>query len=492
MEDAVVDMYEHLPVPYGLVRFGVAPDHPEVKNCQDKFNEVASSSRFNFIGNISVGTDLPLASLRPHYDAFLFAYGASQDRELGIPGETNQSVYSARAFVGWYNGLPEYASLDPTFDLTSRGEDAVLIGQGNVALDIARLLLTDIDVLRKTDITEQALDVLSKSRIKRVTIVGRRGPMQAAFTIKEVRELMSLPSVAFEPITPSLLPPAGTSLPRPQKRLLQLLQKQPSIPDPDASKSWSLRFLLSPLAFQTTPTSSPSHADELTSILFAQNALPQDAPFSPNARVTPTDTTTTLPASIAFRSIGYKSAPLPGFSDLNIPFDARTGIIPNDLHGRVLATTATTSSSSSSSSEIPGSLAARHVPGIYCAGWVKRGPTGVIASTMDDAFNTASVIASDWASRALFLNGPGRGVSNPATGATTTTTDSNNISSSNSEGSTGLGWDGVKAEADKLGLRRVSWADWQRIDAAERQRGRERGKEREKFASVTDMLAVLD
>lgn len=176
VEGALVDMYERLPVPFGLVRFGVAPDHPEVKNCQDKFASVAKSPRFNFIGNIAVGQDLPLRALVRHYDGILLAYGASKDRALNIPGEsTLTGIYSARAFVGWYDGLPQFAGLDP--DLTV-GEDAVIIGQGNVALDVARMLLSDIDVLRRTDITGYALEALSKSRVRRVRIVGRRGPMQ--------------------------------------------------------------------------------------------------------------------------------------------------------------------------------------------------------------------------------------------------------------------------------------------------------------------------
>lgn len=200
IENSTVDMYEHLPVPYGLVRFGVAPDHPEVKvnfsvrsrehpkkaladchtqNCQEKFEEVAESPNFNFIGNVAIGdfpATLPLRSLLPHYDAILFAYGASKDRTLGISGEEDlNGIYSARAFVGWYNGLPEYADLAP--DLT-QGEEAIIVGQGNVALDVARILLQDPALLSSTDITENAIQTLQKSRIKRVRVVGRRGPMQ--------------------------------------------------------------------------------------------------------------------------------------------------------------------------------------------------------------------------------------------------------------------------------------------------------------------------
>lgn len=148
------------------------------QNCEEKFTEVAASSRFNFIGNIGVGSQLPFQALKPHYDAILFAYGASKDRELGIPGEdARKNVLSARAFVGWYNGLPEYRDLAPDF---TASEHAVIVGQGNVALDVARILLSDVDTLRKTDISEHALEQLAKSRIKRVRVVGRRGPMQVS------------------------------------------------------------------------------------------------------------------------------------------------------------------------------------------------------------------------------------------------------------------------------------------------------------------------
>jgi adrenodoxin-NADP+ reductase len=173
--DSRVDMYERLPIPFGLVRYGVAPDHPEVKNCQERFEEVASLPNFQFIGNVNVGVDVSLESLKPHYDAILFAYGASKDRELGLPGEHLDGVMSARAFVGWYNGLPEYSHLVPKLE---RGSEAVVIGQGNVALDVARILLSDVDKLRKTDMPEYALELLSRSKISKVHAVGRRGPMQ--------------------------------------------------------------------------------------------------------------------------------------------------------------------------------------------------------------------------------------------------------------------------------------------------------------------------
>jgi adrenodoxin-NADP+ reductase len=173
--DVVVDMYEQLPVPYGLVRFGVAPDHPEVKNCEDTFEEVAASPRFNYIGNVRIGYDIELVKMKPHYDAILFSYGASEDRQLGIPGENRRGVFSAREFVGWYNGLPEFQNLNPDLEA---GDQAVIIGQGNVALDVARILLTPLNTLRKTDITSHALESLSRNKVKSVKVVGRRGPLQ--------------------------------------------------------------------------------------------------------------------------------------------------------------------------------------------------------------------------------------------------------------------------------------------------------------------------
>ncbi|SPQ20054.1 f60c93fc-b821-42c2-93ce-2ad24f685711 [Thermothielavioides terrestris] len=414
IQDVKVDMYEALPVPFGLVRFGVAPDHPEVKNCQEKFEEVASSPNFTFIGNVSIGTKsdhpdgatVPLASILRHYNAVVFSYGAAKDRHLGIPGEsTLKGVYSAREFVGWYNGLPEHADLAP--DLT-QGDEAVIIGQGNVALDVARMLLEDVNVLRKSDIAEHAIETLSKSKVKRVHIVGRRGPMQAAFTIKEVRELMRLPSVAFHPIDTSLVPPDLKSLPRAPRRLMEiLLQGSPTRPDdsPPPTKSWSLDFLLKPTQFLPSAT-SPTR---LAATEFARTTL--SSPFDPNAYALPSDsstgdssssnTTVVLPAPLAFRSIGYRSEPLPEFAALGVPFDDRWGVISNDGRGGRVR------------HEERGADAAMRVgafPGLYCAGWVKRGPTGVIASTMEDAFATADAIAEDWAGgagHARFLNGGG-------------------------------------------------------------------------------------
>jgi len=455
IKGAKVDMYEALPVPFGLVRFGVAPDHPEVKNCQEKFEEVAASPDFTFVGNVSVGSpsdhpdgsSISLTSVLRHYNAVVFAYGASKDRTLGIPGESLNGVYSAREFVGWYNGLPEHAALAP--DLT-QGDEAVIVGQGNVALDVARMLLEDVDVLRKSDIASHALETLSNSRVKRVHIVGRRGPMQAAFTIKEIRELMRLPAVAFHPIDASLVPSDPSKLPRAPRRLMDILLKgSPVAPSSsDATKSWSLDFCLSPKAFLA---SSPSHT-QLIATEFERTAL--SSPFDPHAYALGTGTTVRFPSAVAFRSIGYKSAPLREFSDVGIPFDEARGIISNDGRGRV----------QHEERDSGAAMSLGPFPGLYCAGWVKRGPTGVIASTMQDAFATADAIAEDWASQVSFLN---------------------------ERLDTALGWEGVRYETSVGKPRVVSWEDWRKIDDVERERGRRSGKEREKFTKTEQMLAVI-
>ncbi|KAL6719886.1 NADPH-adrenodoxin reductase [Lecanora helva] len=439
IENAVVDMYESLPVPFGLVRFGVAPDHPEVKNCQEKFEEVASSPRFNFIGNIEVGKDLPLVSLKSHYNAILFSYGATEDKKLGIPGENSlQGIYSARDFVGWYNGLPDKASMAPNLELS---DEAVIVGQGNVALDVARTLLSNVDSLRKTDMTDYALATLAKSRVKRVHVVGRRGPMQAAFTIREVRELMNLPSVSFAPIKGDLFPSDIAKLQRTPKRLIQLLSKGSSTLDPQAQKKWSLDFLLSPMSFE----SSDKASNTLSSILFQKQTLKGPDKYQRSTQVEPTADLLRLNTSLAFRSIGYKSEAINGMQDLDIEFDNVRGVIPNDSDGRIITPSAS----------------GAHIPGLYCSGWVKRGPAGVIANTMEDAFGTANAITNDLQNRQPFMRGE-------------------------------EGWTALQAEARRKGLRPISWSDWQKIDAAEKDRGKLVGKEREKFPSAQEMLATLE
>ncbi|KAI5284031.1 NADPH-adrenodoxin reductase [Ascosphaera aggregata] len=503
VEDCYVDMYEKLPTPFGLVRYGVAPDHPEVKHCEEKFTEVAESPRFKFIGSVEIGSQLPLTALRDNYNVILFSYGAPYDRSSGIINSHLRGVHSARSFVGWYNGLPDHRDLD--IDLSS-SEDAVVIGNGNVALDVARILLSNVDDLRKTDIAEHAIEQLKSSRVKRVRVIGRRGLMQASFTIKEVRELIRLPGVTFQPIHPTEFPAPEilSSLSRAQKRMVVLLSgASQAVSAQSSAKSVSLEFLMQPIAFEDHP-SNPSSRVHRTTFQSMQpdpatahlksgivkpisyedrsnglsNAYHQidvlkikeyfetkrDIPFIgqnfPPRKTEDHDHKWTqgisIPSDLVFTSIGYTSAALPNSkADLSLPFDNDTGCFPNDGNGRILSEVQT--------GNLHIGAGPKPLRGLYCAGWVKNGPKGVIATTMTDAFMTAETIAKDW-----------------STGSAGLTSRS------------GSGWEAVKREVDKLGLRATSWEDWKKIDKVEKKRGKEKGKIREKIVDVKEMLQLLD
>jgi len=276
--------------------------------------------------------------------------------------------------------------------------------------------------------------------------------MQAAFTIKEVRELMKLRDVAFHPVNRPLIPEDLKSLPRATRRLMEVLVK--GTPDADAEnspKSWSLDSCLSPKHF-LGHEDGPGH---VASTEFDVTRLVD--PFDPMSRSEASGETLVLPSDIVFRSVGYRSVSLPGFAEAGIQFDERRGIVHNDGFGRV------TRLLSDDAAEDVGS---KQVPGLYCAGWLKRGPTGVIASTMQDAFTTGEAIAQDWLSGSPFLG-------------------------SSSQSSPADGWDGVKQELGGQARQAVSWGQWRKIDEAERRRGQAQGKEREKFTSTGEMLAVL-
>ncbi|KAK3684514.1 NADPH-adrenodoxin reductase [Vermiconidia calcicola] len=459
-------MFESLPVPYGLVRFGVAPDHPDVKKSAETLEDVGKWPGFDFAGNIQIGDgpgQLPLTSIAPHYDAMLFAYGASRDKQLGIPGENLKGVISARAFVGWYNGLPEYAHLNP--DLQA-GDTAVIIGQGNVALDVARFLLSPINRLKNTDVSEHALETVSKSRIRDVKVIGRRGPLQAPYTIKELRELLNLPAVGFAPPPESwdeLIQAERKKLPRQLRRIAEVLERGSKTPMDQADKAWQLGYLRSPAEFLS------SNGENLKAVGFEQTEYISDIASTISGdpqqdlnnvramKVKGTGKKTMLRANLAFISVGYQSEPLPGFDKLGIPFDENFGIIPNDMYGRVMAP----------GRGPAGALTAGHIPGMYCSGWVKRGPTGVIASTMDDAFSTGDIIVKDWESGVKFSEGEEAGRKKE-------------------------GFEAVRREMQRRGIRSVSWPDWMKIDTEERRRGKEKGKEREKFRTIEEMMQLVD
>ncbi|KAG0370103.1 ferredoxin reductase precursor [Gamsiella multidivaricata] len=444
VSQASIDMFEALPVPHGLVRFGVAPDHPEVKNVMHTFDEVAQNPNFTFIGNTSVGTfiapgskkaDLEISDLRPHYDAIILAYGAHEDRLLGIPNEQSlKGVMAARSFVGFYNGLPSEQDLE--IDL-SLAETAVVIGQGNVALDVARILLTPLDELKKTDLTEKMIRILEKSRVKHVHVIGRRGPLEVAFTAKELREMLHLPNTTFHmdaDLLASEMERAGKSLDRPRKRLMGLLEKGIKESKPDQPKSWSLMFLRSPLGFQGDSTH-----DQLKAIELGINHLEGE---DHSRKAVATGQKETLECGLAFRSIGYKSVGIQG-----IPFDERRGIVPN-MDGKVM------------------DADRNMVPGLYAAGWLKRGPIGVIASTMADAYQTGDTIIADWRSGQPMLN--------------------------SEESASKEGGEPVLELLRSKGHKTVSYEDWKKIEQKEFELGAKVGKPREKFLTTEEMLKAMD
>lgn len=406
-----VAMFEKLAVPFGLTRFGVAPDHPEVKNCQERFAEVAASPNFKFFGNCTVGKDVGLKDLAANFDAVLLSYGAQSERRLGIPGEQLPGVLSARQFVGWYNGEPQFQHLDMAHELR-QAESATIIGNGNVALDVARMLLRDPRDLAPTDITENAVRQLESNRVKHVQIAGRRGVLQSAFTNKELRELQQEPGTHMRPVLPpsELAQAASKPLQRVDKRKVALLEKTSATPPNGTNKTWQLAFLRSPLRFVGE--------DRVQGIEWMLNKVDEAG------KIHPTGHTEFQATDLVFTSIGYKSLPLPGMSEIGIDFDGRRGTVPRS-RGQVVGPS-----------------------NIFASGWVGTGPVGVIAATMMDSFAVGEEIVNFVATHT---------------------------------GKPGLAGLNLRGNF-------VSWEDWLKVDAEEIRRGRQHGKPREKFTSDEAVL----
>ncbi|KAJ1948109.1 NADPH-adrenodoxin reductase, partial [Linderina macrospora] len=329
-----IDIFEQLPTPHGLVRYGVAPDHPEVKNCMNKFDEVASNQNVRYFGNIKLGKDIQLDELRAKYDGVVLAYGASEDKKLGIPGEDGKKgsvgVMAAREFVGWYNGLPEAQGLEPELRLH---DTVVIIGHGNVALDCARILLKNPEDLAKTDITTNALEALRESSITNVVMVGRRGPLQASFTIKELREMTQIKGLEIITDVPLIQQQCEEhkellAKSRPLKRMMDFLIKHGRVrPSGKQEKTLHLEFLMSPTkvsynVVDGTEIDNDGVATEYPQVVeFTYNTLegPAESP-----RAVPTENKTSIPCCTILRSIGYASTPIEG-----APFDEAKKIVPN-------------------------------------------------------------------------------------------------------------------------------------------------------------------
>ncbi|GAB2720723.1 FAD-dependent oxidoreductase [Nocardia thraciensis] len=421
--DVEVEMFDRLPTPWGLVRAGVAPDHPGTKTVSSMFESAFRRETLQYHLNVEVGNHISHDELLAHHHAVIYAVGASTDRQLGVPGEDLPGSHSATEFVAWYNGHPDYA--DRGFDLS--GERAVVVGNGNVALDVARVLTLDPDELAKTDIADYALDALRNSKIREVVVLGRRGPLQAAYSSPEFLALGYLKGVdvIVDPADLELDPESRALLDDPEvepslQLKYQLAQEYAAKAPTPGNKRIVFRYLTSPTAVTGT--------DKAEGVEFAHNELvPENSRLVARA----TDRTESLPASLVLRSIGYRGEPV-----AELPFDDRAGTVPNE-HGRVVAEGA-------------------HLPGVYVSGWIKRGPRGVIGSNRVDAQETVERLIDDFTAGKLAAPQGDRAA--------------------------------LKALLAQRQPDLVDREGWKAIDTAERSAGKSGGRPRVKFTTRDDLL----
>jgi ferredoxin--NADP+ reductase len=427
--DVEIDFFERLPTPWGLLRGGVAPDHQEIKRLETTFDRQTLRRGCRFLGGVEVGVDVSHAELMRHYAAVIYATGAQTDASLGIPGEDLPGSRPATQFVGWYNGHPDFRDLE--FDLDV--ERAVIIGNGNVAADVARVLLLPPDELARTDIADHALDALRESRVREVVVLGRRGPAQAAFTSAELRELgrmtgvdvgVDADAVELDPVSLEWLAEEGTFTARKNVELLREFAARE--PDADAPRRIELRFLRSPVEIRGD--------GRVEAIDVRANELVRTDDGTLRARPVEGDVES-IECGLVLRSVGYRAVPLP-----DVPFDERSRVLPNE-RGRVLAPDGAP------------------LPGVYAVGWIKRGPTGILGTNKRDAAETVSRLVEDLAAGAL---------SAPAVPE--------------------------RAKIDALLAERrpdlVTVDGWRAIDAAELERGRDEQRPRVKLASHDELLAL--
>lgn len=418
-----IDLFDRLPTPYGLVRGGVAPDHQKIKAVTRIYEKIAAHPAVRFYGHVTIGSDLTREELRQHYHAVIYAVGAPTDRTLGIAGEQLAGSHAATSFVGWYNGHPDHAHT--RFDLTASA--VAVIGMGNVAVDVVRLLARTPEELRHTDIADYALAALAQSRVRDIYMIGRRGPVQGAFTNPELKELGELAGADIVVRPQDLVLDQGsadllaTSEDRMTEKNLQTLREFASRPAGSKPKQIHLRFLLSPAEI--------AGDQRVERIVLAHNRLVPGS--NGDLKAEATGETETVPVGLVFRSVGYLGVGVPG-----LPIHPTRGVIPNE-HGRVLGTT-----------------------GEYVVGWIKRGPSGVIGTNKPDSVESVERLLEDFA--AGHLNVPGT----PARAA-------------------------VEQQLAARGVQVVSWQDWQRLDAIEKARGEAIGRPRLKFTDVDDMLAAV-
>jgi ferredoxin--NADP+ reductase len=427
--DLEIDLFERLPTPWGLLRAGVAPDHQEIKRLDETFERETLERGCRLFANVEVGTDLSHEDLMRHYTAVIYATGAQTDKSLGIPGEELPGSRPATEFVAWYNGHPDYRELE--FDLSARR--AVVIGNGNVAADVTRMLTLSPEELERTDVADHALETLRESRVEEVVVLGRRGPAQAAFTSAELRELGRLDGVdlrvdageiELDPLSARWLAEDGTFTARKNVELLREFAGRP--PQPEARRQIVLRFLRSPVEIRGE--------GRVEAIDVQRNEIVQSEDGSLRPRAAGEEVET-IECGLVLRSVGYRAVPLPG-----VPFDERSYVLPND-GGRVMTPDGDP------------------LPGVYTVGWIKRGPTGILGTNKRDAEETVTRLAEDLA--AGVLPEPERPEREQI--------------------------DALLAEC-KPDL--VSMDGWRAIDAGERRRGEAASRPRVKLASRDELLAA--
>ncbi len=424
-----VDLYERLPTPFGLVRGGVAPDHQKIKSVTKAYDRIAAHPRFRYYGNVELGADVSLEDLCRHYHQIVFTVGAQIDRSMDIPGEDLRRSHAATEFVAWYNGHPDYRNRE--FDLSQ--ESVAVVGVGNVAVDVCRILCRSREELEKTDIADYALEQIAASRVRTVYMLGRRGPAQAAFTNPEIKELGEMEVADIQvPEEEAAIDEATRKFmeanPDPSTdRKVEILQRYAGEKRSGKSKRLVLRFLVSPVELLGGADGGVRAVKLVKNELF----LDQKGGIKPKA----TSAFEELPAGLAFRSVGYKGVALAG-----IPFREDWGVIPNEK-GRVL--------------ESGGA-----VKGLYCAGWIKRGPTGVIGTNKPDALETVTAMLED-VGKGLYLA--------PEAPAVTA----------------------AEAMVRSRKPSFVSYDDWKKLDALEVERAKGTERPRVKFCSVEEMLSAL-
>lgn len=424
-----VDLIDMLPTPFGLVRSGVAPDHPNIKAVTRVYEKTAARDGFRFFGGLMVGRDLQRDDLRARYDVVVYAFGTAADNRLGIPGEDRPGSYPATRFVAWYNGHPDAAAEE--FILNAHR--AVVIGNGNVAIDVARMLVLDPEELAATDTADHAIAALASSQVREVVLLGRRGPAQAAFTNPELRELAELRRAGVEVDVEEMeldeasarwLEERGDPT---SKRNVDLLRDFAQAGPKAASHRIVLRFLRSPLEILGEGNDGP-----VTGVVLCRNRIAGDGEM---LRAEPTAETETLECGLVLRAVGYRGVPIPG-----MPWDERRGLIRNE-GGRVTGEDGS------------------HHAGEYVVGWIKRGPSGVIGTNKKDAADTVKRIIED--RDAGRLPEPGAGDDAQATG------------------------DWLRSLVPDT----VDWAGWQAIDAHERAAGESQGRPRVKLVDLGELFA---